>query len=151
MSSQPETTEFQRGLEAAAAIADLYETENFRLASDTILTDPVLKHDLSPEAFIISEGLQLEGHMHASMAHAARNIAVAIRETATEIPTTDLREARRQGLLDAADVLRGWIHSFGDYVPLPALIPANIWATDSMNDCIDQIEKMAAEVQNVPT
>lgn len=63
--------------------------------------------------------------------------------------TTDLREARRQGLLDAADVLRGWIQTFGDYVPLPDLNPANIWATDGMKDCIDQIEKMAAEVQNV--
>jgi hypothetical protein len=65
--------------------------------------------------------------------------------------TTAIQEARKQALLDAADVLRGWIQTFGDYVPLPDLNPANVWATDGMNDCIDQIEKMAGEVQNVRT
>jgi hypothetical protein len=59
--------------------------------------------------------------------------------------TTALRESRRQALMDAADVLRGWIQAFGDYAPLADLIPASIWATDGMNDCIDKIEEMAME------
>lgn len=65
--------------------------------------------------------------------------------------TTAIQDARKQALLDAADLLHGWIRAFGDYVPLPDLIPANVWATDAMNDCIDQIEKMATKAQNVPT
>lgn len=66
-------------MEAAAAIADMYEMENFRLATDSILTDPVLRYDRSPEAFAISERLQSDGLIHSSVAHAARNIAAAIR------------------------------------------------------------------------
>ncbi len=70
-------------LEEAACIADMYAEENFRLAGDTILTDPVLRnHDLSAAALAVSERLQTEGHMHASMAHAAQHIAAAIREVA---------------------------------------------------------------------
>jgi hypothetical protein len=67
-------------LEEAACIADMFATENFLLAQDTILTDPVLRNrDGSREAMAVSERLQTKGHTHASMAHAAQNIAAAIR------------------------------------------------------------------------
>lgn len=77
------SAEFRRGMEAAAAIADLYGEENFLLAGDTVLIDPVLRNrDLSPAALAISERLQSDGHMHTSMAHGAKHIAAAIREAA---------------------------------------------------------------------
>jgi len=74
--------DYQRGLEEGARIADLYAEENFRMASDTILIDPVLRGDLSAPALVLSEEAQVNGCIHSSMAHAARNIAAAIRELA---------------------------------------------------------------------
>jgi hypothetical protein len=77
--------EFRRGIEAAAAIADIYEVENFRLCTDTILTDPVLNGtDCSPDGCAVSERLQSDAIIHSSMAHAARNIAEAIRGATKE-------------------------------------------------------------------
>ena len=77
-------------LEEAARIADFYAEENFRLAQDTILIDPVLRNrDLSPGALAISDRLQSDGHMHASMAHAAQHIAAAIREKINTKGTDD--------------------------------------------------------------
>lgn len=70
-------------LEEAARIADFYATENFRLAGDTIMTDPVLHsrgRDQSPSALALSQKMRVEGCVHASMAHAAQNIAAAIRK-----------------------------------------------------------------------
>lgn len=76
---RPETARAE-ALEEAARIADFYAVENFRLAGDTILTDPVLRdHDVSASAIALSDDLQTSGCIHASMAHAAQNIAAAIR------------------------------------------------------------------------
>lgn len=55
--------------------------------------------------------------------------------------TTDLREARRQALLDAAGVLRSWLADFGA-VPIKHVSPQE-WARDGMTDCIEEIEAMA--------
>jgi hypothetical protein len=79
--SSSDTADYLRGLEDAAAIADFYATENFRLASDTVLTDPILSGEdrVSDAAWRKSETLMMDGHMHTSMAHAAQNIAEAIR------------------------------------------------------------------------
>lgn len=72
--------EYERGLKDAAAIADAFAVENFRLASDSILTDPVLsRYDVSPEGLALSEQCRTAGTIHSSMAHAAQNIAVFIR------------------------------------------------------------------------
>ena len=75
-----QSTDYQRGLADAVVIADLFATENFRLAGDTILTDPVLAGgDASASAVAVSDQKRLDGHMHASMAHAAQAIAAGIR------------------------------------------------------------------------
>ena len=74
------TDDYRRGLEDAAKIADFYATENFRLSTDTWMIDPARAGDFSPKAKQVSEKLIDEGFMHASMAHAAQNIAKAIRE-----------------------------------------------------------------------
>lgn len=75
-----QTAEWRRAMEVAASIADTYATENFRLAGDTILTDPVLSgRDFSAQACAISDRLQVDGCIHSAMAHAAQNIAKAIR------------------------------------------------------------------------
>jgi hypothetical protein len=79
LASERKTSDFRRGLEAAAKIADMYAKENWRLTSDTILTDPVLRGDMSAEAMEVSKRLQTDGCIHSSMAHAAQNIARAIR------------------------------------------------------------------------
>ena len=81
--SDPTKAETTRrdGLEEAARIADFYAVENFRLASDIILTDPILSGRGGPNAAMATFArLQSQGHMHASMAHAAQHIAAAIRE-----------------------------------------------------------------------
>lgn len=79
----PETTDYQRGLEDAATIADAYAAENFQMATDTILTDPVLaRRDTTEAALAASAMAQTDGCIHASMAHAAKNIAAAIRDKA---------------------------------------------------------------------
>lgn len=70
-------------LEEAAKIADAYASVNIEAAGDTILLDPVLSgRDRSPEAFDKSRELTIEGCIHSSMYHAAKNIAEAIRALA---------------------------------------------------------------------
>lgn len=86
MRRQPDTAdEYRRGLIDAARIADLYATENFRLAQDTILTDPFLNgRDVSAAALEVSARLQEDGCIYTAMARAAENIARAIRDAADE-------------------------------------------------------------------
>lgn len=71
------------GMMEAAQIARFYEVENFRLASDTILIDPILSGS-DASAVDLSDDLQVQGCVHASMAHAAKNIARAIEAKAKE-------------------------------------------------------------------
>ena len=73
------SAEFRRGLDAAAAVADLYASENFRMASDTVLLDPVLRGNASSAALARSDALQDAGQRHAELAHLAQQIAAAIR------------------------------------------------------------------------
>ena len=65
--------------EAFALLAEVYSEENFRLASDAVLTDPVLKRDFSPHAFEVSQTLMIQGAAHSSAGHTAQHIADAIR------------------------------------------------------------------------
>lgn len=69
----------REAIEECARLADLFADENFRMATDTILRDPVLRGDRSAAAVMISEEEQMAGCIHSSMAHAAQNIAAAIR------------------------------------------------------------------------
>jgi hypothetical protein len=55
--------------------------------------------------------------------------------------TADLVEARKQGLLDAAGILREWLQQFGSFQP--TYISPQTWASDAIKDCIAQIEGMA--------
>lgn len=66
-------------LEEAAKVADLFEDENFRMAHDTLLLDPALRGGRTQAAIAASDELQIDGAIATSMAHAARNIAAAIR------------------------------------------------------------------------
>lgn len=67
--------------EACAAIADAYAEENLAMATDTILADPVVSgRDRSEAGFAKAKDLMIEGCIHSSMYHAAKNIAEAIRK-----------------------------------------------------------------------
>jgi hypothetical protein len=67
------------GLEAAAGVASMWSEENFRLAGDTIHLDPFLHGDLSEQAALKSMELTDQGADFAARAHAAQDIAAAIR------------------------------------------------------------------------
>lgn len=70
--------------EEAAKIADTYAEVNIEAAGDTILLDPVFSGESrSAAAFAKSKDLMIEGCIHSSMYHAAKNIAEAIRERAS--------------------------------------------------------------------
>ena len=80
----------REALEEAARIADAFEQENFAMCTDSILLDPVLSkfgrrngHTITAEDWESSESHQVDGTIHSAMAHAARNIAAAIRRFAT--------------------------------------------------------------------
>ena len=78
------TTDWLAGWLAAreefAALADMYATENYRLATDTVLTDPVLTgRDRSAEGFFMAQALQIQGSAFSAAAHCAEDIAGAIR------------------------------------------------------------------------
>ncbi|RSC31231.1 hypothetical protein EGT36_21400 [Agrobacterium sp. FDAARGOS_525] len=76
------------GLKQAAEIADAFADENFSMAHDTIMLDPVIGRrgeTLTKADFEKSESLIIDGCVHSSMAHAAQNIAEAIRSKATEL------------------------------------------------------------------
>lgn len=82
------TTDFQRGLLHAAAIADLYADENIRMAEDTVSCDPILNPRSRARirnqteldvAAKVSEELQLDGADHASRHRAGLDIAELIR------------------------------------------------------------------------
>ncbi|MBB6262112.1 hypothetical protein FHS77_002680 [Paenochrobactrum gallinarii] len=79
--------------ERCAKIADEFAAENFRMATDTIMVDPVLSkqrkglsHLITSEDYKISEDEMNKGIIHSSMAHAAQNIAAAIRAPAPLAP-----------------------------------------------------------------
>lgn len=82
------------GLKEAAWIADVFEAENFAMCTDGIMNDPVLKahrgdglhlDQLCEADWAASEEYQTHSTIHSSMAHAARNIAAAIRARIAEI------------------------------------------------------------------
>lgn len=73
-------------LEEGAKVADLFAEENFAMATDSILLDPLLSaHRLgrqymnTPANNALVEQCQDNGTIHSSSAHAAQNVAAAIR------------------------------------------------------------------------
>ncbi|NTZ90444.1 hypothetical protein FCH38_07060 [Agrobacterium tumefaciens] len=79
---------FSAGLKQAAEIADAFAEENFSMAHDTIMLDPVIGRrgeTVTAADFEKSESLMIDGCVHSSMAHASQNIAEAIRTKAKEI------------------------------------------------------------------
>ena len=76
--------EYVRGLEAAAAIAEMFATENMHIACDAVLTAPDTLAPSHAEIVQVSEALHT-GAWHSGMAHIAALIARAIR-SAKEMP-----------------------------------------------------------------
>lgn len=75
-----DSPDYLRAIEDAAEMADLWAIENFRLASDTIHLDPVLSGRAATVAAMAeSEQLTLDGALYAARAHAAQDVARAIR------------------------------------------------------------------------
>lgn len=74
--------------DACAEVADMWATENFRLAGDTILTDRFLSgKEHTQAAFDQSMKLADEGAHYAARAHSAQDIAAAIRARAAKEAT----------------------------------------------------------------
>lgn len=66
--------------ERCAKVADLYAETNLEAAGDTIFLDPILRgKGFSAENMATSDQLTIDGCIHSSMHHAAKNIAAAIR------------------------------------------------------------------------
>lgn len=79
--TEKERRAFNRGVEEAAKVADLYADENMRMCHDSLLHDPVLAgRQVTAAAVHKSKKLAVRGHMHSSMYHAATNIAAAVRD-----------------------------------------------------------------------
>lgn len=81
------------GLRRAAEIADLYADENMRMAGDTVRADPILNQHRRAEiknayqleaAAAMSQQLGIDGCIYSSRAHAAQDIAAAIRQAAKQ-------------------------------------------------------------------
>jgi phosphohistidine phosphatase SixA len=83
---RPMHPEYERGRQdafaEAAALADFYAVENFRLGTDTILTDRFLRGERTAAALRDSTTKQAEGAAFSGAAHCAQHIAAAIREKA---------------------------------------------------------------------
>lgn len=86
---------FNRGIEAAATIADLWADENIRMAAHTVQADPMFALWKSGcvastgeliDAMMVSTKLAEDGHEHAIRHHAAKGIAEMIREQKKRIP-----------------------------------------------------------------
>lgn len=81
--SEKERRAFNKGLDVAARVAMLWSDENFRMADDTIKCDPMINGTATrttlAEDFLKAEALAVEGHMHASIAHACKDLAAMIR------------------------------------------------------------------------
>lgn len=66
--------------ERCAKVADEYAEVNLEAAGDSVLADPVLSgKSRTSEAFAKSKDLTIDGCIHSSMYHAAKNIAAALR------------------------------------------------------------------------
>lgn len=83
--TERERRAFNRGLEAAAAVAIVYAEELWQMNHHTLLSDPILMGATTRKTITAdvetSTDLLIEGHGHACAAHAAQNIAEAIRKT----------------------------------------------------------------------
>ena len=76
--------EYHRGLEAAAAIAEMFATENMNMACDAVLLAPASLDPSRAELVQVADALDL-GVRHSGLAHIAALIARAIR-AAKEMP-----------------------------------------------------------------
>lgn len=95
-------------LQEAAAYAEFYANERMRLCQDTILHDPVLAGERSPEAFAASKSMQIDGAINSSAFHAGMDIATALREMAQGDSSLFGAPPRHPGLFQ-----RAWRFLFG--------------------------------------
>jgi len=74
-------------LEEAAQLCDAYADVNIEAATDSVLHDPCLHgQGFTRENIARSEKLMIDGCVHSSMFHAARNIAEALRALTNRVP-----------------------------------------------------------------
>lgn len=78
--TERERRAFNRGLEAAAKLADLFADENIRMCHHTLLADPVLTGKATSKAdFQRAQELADEGERHSAMYDAGNIMAGLIR------------------------------------------------------------------------
>lgn len=82
--TERERRAFNRGLQKAIEIAQIYADELWHMHQHTLLADPVLMRRATRETIVEdakkSEQLLIQGHGHACAAHAAQNIIKALKE-----------------------------------------------------------------------
>jgi hypothetical protein len=82
--TERERRAFNRGLEKAAKLADLWADENWRMFHHTLLADPILIGTATKDTIVedseASKKLFLEGHAHAKVGHACTDLAKMIRD-----------------------------------------------------------------------
>ena len=77
--TERERRAYNRGLEVAARVAELYADENGRMAYDTVMLDPILqRHDVSPAALADSRRLEDAGAVHLGKRDAGMDLAKLI-------------------------------------------------------------------------
>lgn len=84
-------TDANEAIAECLRICDMFADENLRMAEDTVMMDPLLSRlrnrrrgdavePLDATDIALCERLEIEGCIHSSMHHAAKNIGDAIRE-----------------------------------------------------------------------
>lgn len=81
--NERERRAFNRGIESAAKLVELWTDENIRMANETILADPILNGSARRETLESdlrrSEVLQIQATGHAAVYHAGLAMASMIR------------------------------------------------------------------------
>ncbi len=79
--------DYRNGMRRAAEIAKMFADENFRMATDTILLDPIINrkkraqirtYDDLQKATALAESLEVDGCIYSARAHSAKDIAQSI-------------------------------------------------------------------------
>lgn len=82
--TEAERRAFNKGLETAAKLVDLWAEENIRMCNDTILSDPMLNGSVTratlKDDVMASRVLQIQASGHSAVFHAGTKMAKMIRE-----------------------------------------------------------------------
>jgi|GEM_PF-2614262 len=82
--TEAERRAFNKGLETAAKLVDLWAEENIRMCNETILSDPIINGSATRATLAAdiktSEVLQIQATGHSAVYHAGTKMAKMIRE-----------------------------------------------------------------------